>query len=68
MQILIGQHASVARFALPPECRFIRTPCGQMPVNAVVTGVDFASNKPLGLGHFTLQDVIPLLEPVQIAG
>ena len=68
MQILVGQNASIARLAFPDDCRFVLPPRAQMPVNTIVTGVNFATDKPFGLGHFTLQDVIPLLEPMQIAG
>ena len=66
MQILIGENAGIAWFPFPDDRRFVLAPGRQMPIQAVVTGVDLATDKPLGIGHFSLNDMVPLLEPVKV--
>ena len=67
VQVLISQDATVARLALPNDGRFVFSPRRQVPVEAVVRGVDLSADEPLRFGHLTLKDVVPFLEPVQVA-
>ena len=39
-----------------------------MPVEAVVAGVGRPPDEPLGVRRLPVEDAVPLLEPVQLAG
>ena len=68
MQVLIGQNATVSRFPFPDDGRLVLTPCEQVAVDAIVTGVDLSADEPLGFGHVPLNHMVPLFEPVKVAG
>ena len=66
VQILIREDPRIAGFSFPDDRRFVLTPCGQVPIDAVVAGVDFTADKPLRFRHLTLDHMIPFFEPVQV--
>ena len=68
MQILISQHARVARFALPDDRSLVLVGAEQMPVEAVVRQIEFATDKPFRVRHRSVEHLVPLLEPVEIRG
>ena len=63
-----GQDAGVARLALPDDGRLVLPRPGQVPVEAVVAGVGRAPHEPFGVRRLPVEDAVPLLEPVQLAG
>ena len=68
MKLLIGERADFAGFALPDDGGLILTPAFDMTVEAVVRKIDLAADEPLGPGRFPVQNLVPLLEPVQFFG
>ena len=66
VQILIRENTGIAGLPFPDDGRFVLAPGGQMTIQAVVTGIEFAADKPLGIGHISLNDMVPLLEPVEV--
>ncbi len=62
-QHLVGQHAGVARLALPDERRLVAPRGGQMAVDAVVRRVELAVKEPLGERELPLQDLVEGFEP-----
>ena len=66
MKILVSQDSAVSRFTFPDNGRFVFSPSGQVPIQAVVAGIDLSTDKPLGFRHGALDHVVPLFEPVQV--
>src|SRR5674476_350051 len=66
VQLLVGDHALVARFAFPQDGDFVLPRGGEVAVNAVIGGVDLAAGEPFGEGRIPLENVGPLLKPVQL--
>ena len=68
MQLLIGQDANFAGLALPDDRGFIFAPGRDVAVEAVVGEIDLAADEPFCPGTIPLENLVPLLEPVQFAG
>src|ERR1700722_12511912 len=68
MQLLVGEHAHFAGFALPDEGRFVLAPGGYVTVEAVVGKIDLAADEPFRPRTIPFQNFFPGLEPVQLAG
>src|SRR5215831_10268660 len=68
MQLLVGKGANLAGFALPDERRLILAPGLDVAVEAVVGQIDLPADEPFGPGTVPLQHLVPLPEPVQLAG
>ena len=66
MQVLIGQHASVAGLPFPDDRRLVLPPCRQVPIDAVVTGIRLPADEPLGVRHRADHRLVERLEPVQM--
>ena len=65
MQLLIGEGADFAGFALPNDGSFIFASSLHVAIEAVVGKIKLAADKPLGPGIIPLQNFVPLFEPVQ---
>ncbi len=66
VQLLVGDHALVAGLAFPKNGGLV-FPCGrEVAVDAIIGGVDFAAGEPLGEGRVPLEDVGPLVKPVEL--
>ncbi len=48
MQFLIGDGTLIAGLAFPNECGLVLTRCREMPVQAVIAGINFATGEPFG--------------------
>src|SRR5215510_13920653 len=68
MKLLIGQGASITRFAFPDNGGFVLAPGSQMPIETVVRNIGLAADKPLGKRLFPFENLIPFFEPVKFAG
>ena len=68
VQILVAQHAGVARLAFPDDGGLVLAGGGQVPVEAVVAGVELAADEPLRERLVPLEHLVPGLEPVQALG
>src|SRR5262245_21727895 len=68
MELLVCQGSRVSRFTLPDYGGFVLAPGREMPVKAVVRDVDLPSDKPFGERLVPFQNLIPLLEPMKLAG
>ena len=68
VKLLIGEHATVARFAFPDDGRLIAARAGKMTVQAVFGHIEFAAKKPFGKRHSPIENLCPLLPPQQIGG
>ena len=68
MQLLVSQDADFSGLALPDDRSFILAPGGDVPVEAVVGEVDLAADKPFRPWAIPFENLVPLLEPVQLAG
>ena len=68
MQILVAQHAAIARLAFPDDGGLVFPPRLEVPIEAVVRRVDLAADEPLGVGHRAVEHLVPLAEPVQVGG
>src|SRR5260370_40221955 len=64
IQVAIGEHAAIARLALEDDGGFVAAPALQVPVDAVVAGIDLGADEPFGPGHVPLEDLVPRLEPI----
>ena len=65
VQLLVGQRARIAGLALPDD-RGLVAAVGQVPVEAVVAGVELPADEPLGVrGVRPVEHLRPRLEPVQ---
>src|SRR3984957_19108989 len=67
VQLLIGEHANFAGFALPDERRFVLAPGRDVTVEAVVGKIDLAADEPFRPRTIPFQNFFPGLEPVQLA-
>ena len=68
MQLLISQSSNLTGFAFPDNCGFIFAPGFDVAVEAVVSQIDLATDKPLGPRTIPLQNFVPFPEPVQLTG
>src|SRR5262249_47970685 len=67
-QLLVGECANLPGFALPDQGGLVLAPGLDVPVEAVVREIDLAAKEPLRPGTVPLEDLVPLLEPVQLGG
>src|SRR5579864_4943186 len=65
MQLLVGERANLAGFALPDDGGFIFAMRGDVAVEAVVGEIDFAADKPFRPRAIPFENFFPRLEPVQ---
>src|SRR5208282_294584 len=63
---LVGQHARVARLALPNQRRFVATGTAEMAIEAIVGGVDRAADEPLRKREIPLQRLAERLKPIKV--
>ena len=68
IQVPIGIDLPIPRLPFPDDGGLVAAGRVQMPVDAVVSGVEPAAAEPLGIGRLPIQDLIPGLEPVQFGG
>src|ERR1044071_9211858 len=68
MQVIVSVDAPFARLAFPNQGGLVATPCFQVTVQAVVGGVELAAEKPFVKGRLPLADLVPILEPLDLAG
>src|SRR5580692_12586467 len=68
MKLLIGEGADFSGFALPDDGGFVLARRINMAVEAVVGKIDLAADEPPGPRQIPLEDFVPLLEPMQLAG
>ena len=66
VELLVGEDADVARLAFPDDGGLVLAGAGEVPVETLVTGVEFASREPLGLGHLAFHRGVEVLEPVEV--
>ena len=66
VQLLVGKNADFARLTLPDDCSFVLAPGLNVPVEAVVGKINLSAHEPFGPRTIPVQDLIPLLEPVQL--
>src|SRR6266446_5682726 len=67
-ELLVGIGANFAGLTLPNQCRFVLARRLHVAIQTVVGKIDLAADEPLSPGGFPLQDLVPLLEPVQFLG
>src|SRR5436305_3218010 len=67
MKLLICESANLARFALPYDGCFVFAMRCHVPIEAVVREIELAAHEPLRPGAIPFQNLVPLLEPVQLA-
>src|SRR5215467_13712776 len=67
MQLLIGERAFFARFALPNNCRLVPSWPGQMSVQAIFREIEFAADKPLCKRRFPFENFFPRRAPEKFA-
>ena len=68
VQFGVGEAANLAGLALPDDARFCWRVPQRVTVEAVVAEVEFAADEPLGPGQIPLKNLVPGLEPVELAG
>ena len=69
LELGVGEGLAVARLVALPEYGGLVTPALlDLVVEAVVGDVRLAADEPLGLGRVPVEDLVPLLEPVQLPG
>ena len=68
LQHPVGEHARIARLALPDDGRFIAPRGMRVAVDAVVGDVQLAADEPFHPGHIPVQHLVPGREPVQLLG
>jgi hypothetical protein len=72
VQFGVGEAANLAGFAFPDERGLLGALAAgfgiDVAIEAVVAQVEFAADEPLGPGQIPLEDLVPGLEPVQLAG
>src|ERR1700687_5130936 len=68
MQLLVGESANLAGFALPDDRGFILAPGFDMAIQAVIREVDLAPDEPFRPRAIPFENLVPLLEPVKFAG
>src|SRR5580704_1320544 len=68
MELLIGEGADFAGFALPDDGGFVLAGGLNVAVEAVVGEIDLSADEPFRPWRIPLEDFVPLLEPVQFAG
>ena len=67
MEVLVAKNSRISRFAFPDDRRFVARRTVQMAIDAVIAGIDFATDKPLCVRHMSLNDGVPLAEPFQVS-
>ena len=67
-QLLIGIGANFAGLAFPDQRRFVLARRLHVAIEAVVGEINLTADEPLGPGHVPLQNLVPLLEPVEFFG
>src|SRR5262249_17785435 len=65
MQLLIGEGALVAGFALPNDCRFVPARPVKMTVHAILRNVQFPAHEPFCEWGFPFEDLLPRRAPDQ---
>src|SRR6266853_4332445 len=68
MELLVSKRADFSGLALPNDGGFVLARGVDVAVEAVVGKIDLASDEPLGPGEIPLENLVPLLEPMQLAG
>ena len=68
MELLIREHADFAGLTFPDEGSLVLAPGLSVTVEAVVREIDVAADKPFGPGAIPVENLVPRLEPVQLAG
>src|SRR5262249_1174850 len=66
MQLLVTDHALIAGLALPKDRDLVLARRIQVPVDAVVAGVDLPAHEPLGKPRVPLQRSIAFAEPREL--
>ncbi len=65
VQVLVAQHARIARLAFEDDRRLVAPPRGDVPIEAVEADVELAADEPLGERLVPLQHLGPFLGPGQ---
>ncbi len=65
IQIVVGQHAVVARFTFPDNRRLVLARPVQVAVDAVVARVQLAADEPLHPGGIPFENLVERLEPIE---
>jgi len=66
MELLIGEEALVAGFALEQNRNLVFSMCRDVAVQAVVADVGFRAHEPASDGRLPFENLRPLLEPVDL--
>src|SRR5262249_40689838 len=66
--VLVAEHPAVARLALPDDGRLVFPAVAQVPVDAVIAGIELAAGEPLGVWLVPDQHLVPVPEPAQLFG
>src|SRR4030088_3029319 len=67
-ELLVGISTNFAGLAFPNQRRFVFARRLYVAIKTVVRKIDLAADEPLRPGRFPLQNLVPLLEPVQFFG
>src|SRR6266404_3569836 len=67
-ELLVGIGANFAGLTFPNQRRFILAGRLHVAIQTVVGEIDLSADEPLGPRGFPLQNLVPLLEPVQFLG
>ena len=68
VELGVGEAADFAGLAFPDEGGLVGACAEGVAVDAVVAEVELAADEPFGPGEIPLEDFVPGLEPVEIAG
>src|SRR5690606_25020472 len=66
VQTPVGQHPRIAGLALPDQRGLVPTRAREVPVHAVVRGVQLPAHEPLRVRRVPDEDLPPRLEPVEL--
>src|SRR6478752_4170397 len=62
-EVPVGERTPVSRLPLPHERRFVPSRRIDMPIDAIVRNIDFATEEPLGTRRLPFEHLVPPLEP-----
>ena len=68
VELPVGEHTPVARFALPEQCRLVAFRAPDVPIETIDRRVQRAAGEPAGVREVPLQHRAPGREPLQLGG
>src|SRR5439155_853317 len=68
IQVPIGKDPFFASLSLPDDGRLGLAPRGSVAIDTVIGDVELAAYEPLGPGSIPFQHLVPVFEPVELAG